>query len=112
MRYLEKASVKIGGVVFVAGFFKLNHLKTREEKEIAEPWQTIKIETNEVRSKIKESFAIFSDDDPDVDFEEKEKFVNRLGSKIIIEHNKGHFTTDDGVTELPSVLNALLEISK
>ena len=34
-----------------------------------------------------------------------------LWAKIIVEHQKGHFSGDDGIKELPSALEALLEIA-
>jgi len=39
-------------------------------------------------------------------------FKEKLGSKIVIEWQKGHFSGSDGVKELPVVLEAVLEISK
>ena len=33
------------------------------------------------------------------------------GAKTILERGKGHFTTKDGVTALPSALSALLKMS-
>jgi len=38
LRYIEQLQKPIGGVVCVAGFFRLLHLATDEEKEIAKPW--------------------------------------------------------------------------
>ena len=38
----------------------------------------------------------------------KKKF-EELGSKIIILHNAGHITKDDGFTELPDVLEAIIK---
>ena len=44
--------------------------------------------------------------------ENSETFKQKLNAKIIIEKEKGHFTEDDGVTELPIVLNKLLDMLK
>jgi hypothetical protein len=114
MRYLESLpeDTKIGGCVFVAGFFSLNHLETEEEKEIAKPWLEIPINLEKIKSVINKSVAIFSDNDPDVDLSEKDIFESKLGSKIIIEHNKGHFSDDANVFELCSVLDSLIKISE
>lgn len=116
MRYLENLDnkEKIGGCIFVAGWFNLPNLETEEEEKIAKPWLENKINTNKVKSKIKNGkiVAIFSDDDPDVPLSDKEIFKKRLNAKIIIEHGKGHFSDDSGVKELPVVLKELLEISK
>ena len=56
--------------------------------------------------------AIFSDDDEFVPFEENSKlYKEKLGSEIILEHDKGHFDDDRGIKELPSDLSAILEIA-
>lgn len=40
LRYLETLpeNIKVGGAVFVAGFFTLTNVDSSEEKEIAKPW--------------------------------------------------------------------------
>ena len=38
---------------------------------------------------------------------EKEIFEQKLGAKVIVEKNKGHFTEDDDAAELPEVLEKL-----
>lgn len=61
-----------------------------------------------IKTNLPKLTCIFSDDDPDVDMGNKELFEERLGAKTLVEHNKGHFSDDAGVKELPSALNALL----
>jgi len=53
--------------------------------------------------------AFFSDNDKFTRLTEENKriFGDELGAKIIVEHNRGHFSGSDGVTQLPSVLEAL-----
>lgn len=114
LRFLEKLSVgkKIGGAVFVGGFFVLtNFADTDEDKKIAKPWIENPINFEKVKQHTNKLAAIFSDDDPVVPLNNKDLFEDRLGAKIIIEHNKGHFCKSDGVVELPSILEAVLEIS-
>ncbi|MBI4133019.1 hypothetical protein HY478_00235 [Candidatus Uhrbacteria bacterium] len=41
----------------------------------------------------------------------KECFKKNLGAKVLIEHNKGHFTEEDGVVEVPEVIMELERIS-
>jgi len=48
--------------------------------------------------------AIFSENDPFVPLGDKDIFSEKLGAKIIVEKGQGHFTEDDGVTEMPEVL--------
>ncbi len=112
LRYLERVETPVGGCVFVAGFFNLPNLETEEEKEIAKPWLSLPIDFEKVKRCTNKIVAIFSDDDPDVPIEDKELFEKHLNAKTIVEHNKGHFSDDAGITELPSALNTLLDISK
>jgi len=112
MRYLQTINNNVGGIIFVAGWFNLPCLETKEEKRIAKPWLEMPIDTERIKKLSKNIIAIFSDDDPDVPLSDSELFKSRLNAKIIIEHNKGHFSDDAGVKELPIVLKELLRISK
>lgn len=109
LRYLEKLdNKKIGGVVFVAGWFTLTNLETEEERKIADPWLKTPIDFEKVKNAAGNIIAIFSDNDPFVPLEENKKlFSEKLSAKIIIENNKGHFTGEDGIFELPIVLREL-----
>ena len=113
MRYLQTLDegTKIGGVIFVAGFFNLPYLETQEEKDIAKPWLETKIDTDKLRKPTDNYVAIFSDNDPDVPLGDSELFKEKLGAKIIIEKDKGHFSDDAGITEIPIVLEEMLRIS-
>lgn len=113
IRFLENCfEKKVGGAVFVAGWFKLQGLETEEERTIARPWLETSINCQAVRSTLNRSIVILSDNDPVVDLETNRKlFEVGLGSKIVVEHEKGHISAEDGVTELQSILNAVLEIS-
>ena len=110
LRYLESlpADKKIGGAVFVAGWFTLMNLETEEEKRIAEPWLTMPIDCEKVKQHTNKLFAVFSDNDDVVPIENKEFFEQRLGAETAIEHGKGHFSGSDGIIELPIVLGKLL----
>ncbi len=111
LRFLETLpeNKKVGGVVFVAGFFKLMHLEDNESEEIAKQWET-PIDLEKVKSHLRKSIAIFSDNDPYVSLDNKNKFAE-LGSKIIIERNMSHFNEGAGITKLPIALESVLEIS-
>ena len=110
LRYLETLDIKIGGVLLVAPFFNLPYLETEEEKRIAKPWLETPIKIDEVRQSIGNITAIFSDDDPDVSIDDAPLFRDRLGAKVIIEHNKGHFTESDVGKELPVARDQLLRM--
>lgn len=108
VRYLEQLpkAAKIGGCVFVAGFG--GGLKYHE----LTPFYTPPPDFVKVRQHADKFITIFSEDDDVVPLEIGKKFQENLGAKLIVEKGKGHFTTEDKVIELPSALNAVLEISR
>ena len=114
-RYVESLpdNTKVGGAVFVAGFFK--HLIEEEDdpelQEIRKHWLGTPIDFDKIKPRLGKSVAIFSDDDPYVPLDNQDDFRDKLSSKIVIESNKGHFSGSDGVVELPQALKAVLEIS-
>jgi uncharacterized protein len=111
LRYLEKDGAKIGGAVFVAGWLSLIGLETEEEKTISKPWLETPVDISKVMKRLNRGVAIFSDDDYYVSLEEnREKFEKDLGCRIVVEQHKGHFSESDGVTEVPSVLEAVMEL--
>lgn len=114
-RFLEllPGNVRVGGVIFVARFFKrLTNLENdEEERETAKHWLETPIDFDKTRKHVNKSVAIFSDDDPYVPLDNIDDFRDKLGSKIRIEKNKGHLNENAGVLELPVVLEELLEIT-
>lgn len=114
LRYLEglKDDKKTGGAVFVAGWLNLKGLETKEEKELARLWLEKPIDFLKVKKHTKKFVAIFSDNDPYVPLSDKDLFKSLLSAKIVVEKNKEHFTGEDGIIELHSVLEGFLEISK
>ncbi|MDP1694340.1 MAG: alpha/beta hydrolase [Candidatus Woesearchaeota archaeon] len=108
MRYIEtlEEKTKIGGVLFVAGFFLATKLETEEEREIAKPWLERPIDTTKVKKKVKQIKAIFSDNDPFVPVSNAKQFQEKLGAKTLIEKKQGHFNDDTA----PIVLKILLEM--
>lgn len=116
-RYLEtvQENVKVGGAVFIAPWIKLDMNSIEEEGEesvkIVESWINIPINFEKIKSHLVNITAIFSDNDQFVPLDQKSLFEKELGAKIIVEHNKGHFTEEDGVTSLPSALQAFLEMA-
>ena len=97
-------------VVLVASWLTLTNLETKEEKEIAEPWIKTPIDFSRIKSKADSFTVILSDNDDWVPFEEtKNDFETKLDATVITEHDKGHFSGEDGVTELQSVLDAVIK---
>lgn len=114
--YLESLpeNKKIGGAVFVAGFFK--RLTGLEDEpgvpETVKHWLTTPINFKKVKSHINTGIAIFSDNDPYVPLDNQDDFRDKLDSKIIIEHNMGHFNEAAGITKLPIALESLLKLAR
>ncbi len=86
-RYLELLpdNLKIGGVVFVAGFFtRLTNLEDDDEvKDIAHEWLETPLDLNKVKSHSPKGIAIFSDNDPYVSLDNQDRIKNELGFEII-----------------------------
>ncbi len=112
MRYLEQITEKIGGAVFVGGFFHLTGLTTDEEQAIAKPWIETPIDLDKVKQTTKHFVAILSDNDPFVPLTNQDIFKKKLGATIIIEKNKGHLNDESNTKQLPSALHALLTICR
>jgi len=117
LRYLETLTeeIKIGGVVLIAPWMRLDEKTIEEEgeevREIAKPWMETPIDFTKIKSLTKNITAIFSDNDPYVPLSQKDIFEKELGANIIIEHKKGHFDQSGGVDKLPSALDAILKMS-
>ena|SRR3989344_3533254 len=118
LRTLEKyeGGKKIQGIVLIAPWMRLDEETIKEEGqeiiEIAKPWMETPIDFEKVRSHTGKVVAIFSDDDPYVRRDQADFFKNKLGAEIIFEEKKGHFSPSDKVVEVPSILNAILNITK
>jgi uncharacterized protein len=102
IRFLEKLHKhkRVGGCVFVAGWFNLIDLEP-EELEIAHPWINSEIHFQRVLDHCNNFLAIFSDNDPYVHLDQAEEFKEKLNAKIIIKKNHEHF---NNVLEIPEIL--------
>lgn len=107
LRYLETIDQKVGGAVFVAGWFNLENLETEGEDavEIAKPWIETPIDLEKVKQVCPKSTLIISDNDCYGAFEENKAKFAELGSKIVVIPGAGHFTEEDGCTKLPQILD-------
>jgi len=94
MRYLQEINVKIGGVLFVAGWLTLKELETQEEKDVAEQWLSTSIDFDKLKRILNKVTALFSLDDPYVPISDANIFKEKLGAKTITEKNKGHFNDE------------------
>ncbi len=95
-------------VVLVAAWLNLVNLESKAAEQIVEPWIKMPIDFSKIKSKADSFTVVLSDNDEWVPLEEAKKdFESKLGAKVIVEHNKGHFSGEDGITELPSALSAI-----
>jgi hypothetical protein len=119
LRYLETLpkNTRIGGAVFVAGWIKIDINAIEKEEpgssKIVEPWFETPINWKKIKTHSKRFVSIFSDNDFYVPLMLKntEIFKKKLGAKIIIEKNKGHYIENITKT-IPVVLDELLKLEK
>jgi predicted alpha/beta hydrolase family esterase len=111
LRYLEALGKDqhVGGTVLVAGF---GHDLEYEgyENELASFFKK-EINWEKIKNQCSRFVAIHSDNDPWVPMKHNNLFVEKLNAESLIEHNKLHFSGDDGINELPSALDSVLRIS-
>lgn len=104
LRYLEKLpkNAKIGGAIFVAGWFSLleSAYEKAEEKEIAKPWIKTPINFEKIKKHTNNFLAIFSNDDPYIPLSDSELFTEELNAKIVIKHNEKHFNETKKINEI------------
>lgn len=117
LRYLEAlpTETRIGGAVLIAPWMELDKQTLTEERpevvDIARPWMETLIDFEMVHSHTPKFVTIFSDNDPYVSLNQSGLFKEKLGARIIVEHNMGHFDPDSGVEAVPSVRDAILEMA-
>jgi predicted alpha/beta hydrolase family esterase len=106
-RYLAAlpARARIGGAVFVAGFS--GRIDVAEVRE----FYALPFYAEKARRHCDRFVMIFSDNDSFVPMEKSLEMARQLRAKTILERGKGHFTAHEGITALPSALNALLRMA-
>jgi len=114
MRYLEKLpeNEKAGGAVFAASWLTLSNIDSEEERMTSSPWLNTPIDFEKAKKRAGKFICIFSDDDPYVPMENMGLFSKKLGADVIIEKNKGHFSGDEGIMELPIALKMVLKLAE
>jgi len=104
LRFLEKLpkETKVGGSIFIAGWFNLKEAsyEQEEEREIAKPWIQIPINLEKVKTHTKNFLAVFSDNDPCVPLSDSKIFKEKLNAKIVIKNNEEHFNETQEIKEI------------
>ena len=108
LRYLEtlKGKEKIGGAVLVAGLAMDTGIP-----EIKNFFPQKSYDWESIKPHCKKFITINSDNDYYIPLSHGEEFKKELGAELIIMHEHGHFSSADGFTELPVLLDAVLRIA-
>lgn len=106
-RYLEGLSEgkRIGGAVLVAG-----PTDNPDIPQIAGFFKT-PFAWEKIRAGCGSFVAINSDNDHYVALENGNVLKEKLGAKLLVLHNRGHFSSSEGTKELPEALEALLSLA-
>ncbi len=111
MRYLATQQTQVKGAIFVAGWFELLGLKNAPQRIGAKPWLETPIDFTALNQVLPYSIAIFSDGDRYVSFPENSAlFSLHLKSDIVFDPAKKHFSGNQGIFEVPSILDAIEKI--
>ena len=111
LRFLEQLAdgQKVGRAVLVAGVIDRISSTDAEDQKVVGPWLTTPMDFQKIKHAVNEIVGIFSDNDKEIPLESERVLKEKLGARTIIEHGMNHFTEDDGITELPVVLQAVIE---
>jgi uncharacterized protein len=104
LRYVESlpSDTHIGGVVLIAGFCS----PLADAPEI-NSFTTVPFAWETIMQRVKKIIVIGSRDDDVVPLGKILELQAVLRAELMIDEGKGHFSADDDITELPSVLKAL-----
>jgi predicted alpha/beta hydrolase family esterase len=105
LRYLGTIKKQVAGAIIVAGFS--DNLGYQELNSFFED----PIDWINIRHNCRKFIAINSDDDPYVPVKHGDIFREKLGAELIIANKMKHFSGDDGITELPVVLEKMKEFT-
>lgn len=111
LRYLETLpeGIQIKKAVLVAPVVDAIKDMGEEEKSIAKPWLETPLNFEKIKRSAKEIIGFFSDNDKYIPLESEKILREQCGAKTFIEHQKGHYSNSDGTTEVPSILQTILE---
>lgn len=108
LHYLSELlkDAKVGGVVMVAGW--TDDLGMGELKNFFKT----SLDWKKVKSHCKKFISIYSNNDPYVKPYHAKVFKTKLGAKLVLDKGKKHFSHEEGIDKLRSVLNEVLKISE
>ncbi len=114
LHYLSqyKENSRAGGAIFVAGFFDTLNGISEEELMLWEKWHSATLDAEKIKAHLKQSLALFSDNDPYVPLQEERLFREKLDTRTLILHDKGHFSGEDGQFDFPLLWNELQKMMR
>lgn len=116
IRYLAETNRKFGKVILIAGWFQLDRVVMDEEikkygqivRDVADEWENTPIDFEKAKNNCSNISVFLSSNEPYGCVEENKKvFEEKLGAQVTVLENRGHFTTEDGVVEIPEVLELI-----
>lgn len=110
LRFLEglKSGEKIDKAILIAPWVKLTNLENETAWKIAEPWLKTPIDFPKIKPSANRFIVVFSDNDSWVPLKENLNYFRRkLNPEVLVLTSRGHFTQDEGITQLPEILNLI-----
>jgi predicted alpha/beta hydrolase family esterase len=117
LRYLEIVGAMgkaVGATVIIAGSLppELSIAEARKKVKgdnVLLPWFTLGVEAPKVKAAAGRCTVILSEDDPYIPVRQAvAAFRKQLNPTIVMKSGQGHFNEDDGLTELPEALEAII----
>ncbi len=102
---LEKLNFKVKVCFFVSGF--LNLLGNPTFDKINETFVQKEFNWKKIKENCSKLYVIHSDNDPYVPLNEAENLANKLGTKVIIIKNAGHFNESSGFKKFDFLLKMI-----
>lgn len=110
-RYLETlpTGTKVQKIILIAPWTVLTErtfTEMGEDRSVVAEWLEKPINYEKIKPMTDSWTAVFSDDDPFVDYEQNYRvYQDKLGAKIILEKSQGHFSSEQGVDKIPFLLD-------
>lgn len=111
-RYLQTlpGNTKLDQVILIAPWVILTDetfIEMGEDESVVKEWYDEPIDYKKIKNMASWT-AVFSDDDPFVKYKDNYKvYKEKLGARIILKSGQGHFSNEQGIGEIPFLLELL-----